>query len=141
MAAEMIFKTLALIMTALEGIRDLRTGGISPAAVACFAVPGACFKGMTGEPLFTLLSGMIPGMILMGTAFVTRDKLGYGDGILYLGIGLLVGLYLTLVILFVSLLLAGTTGMILMAFGKLRFKDSLPFGPFTAVACLGVICI
>ncbi len=47
--------------------------------------------GIVKGEVYSLLLGMIPGMLLVLMGFLTREKVGYGDGILVIIIGLILG--------------------------------------------------
>lgn len=83
---------------------------------------------------FDLLKGMGPGVLLLAAAFVTR-KVGYGDGIVLLLLGMMsegkgAMLFGT------SLFLISVFSILLLALRKAKRDTRIPYLPFLAVAWL-----
>ena len=81
-----------------------------------------------------LLGLMVGGGLLLLTAVVSRGGMGGGDIKLAAVIGLYVGWPQILLVLFLSFLLGSIVGLILVARGRKKMKEAVPFGPFLAVA-------
>lgn len=86
-----------------------------------------------------IVGGMAIGGGLLLISRVTREAIGYGDGILVLIIGTVSGILKTLLVLFYGLLLGCMFCSILLCFHKIKKKDTIPFAPFLLVAYLGVL--
>ena len=84
-----------------------------------------------------ILAGLLPGSFLISAAFVTGEKIGYGDGAVFLILGMLLGAERTFAILFTALFLSGIAGGILIMFRKASFSRRIPFIPFAAVSVIG----
>lgn len=84
-----------------------------------------------------LLTAILPGCILLMTGKLTRQEVGYGDGILLLVCGLCLG-GKNAILLFVSgLFLMFPVSLILLLSGKADRRAELPFAPFLLAAYLG----
>lgn len=76
--------------------------------------------------LLEIVSGIVPGSILLTTSFVTRAHIGAGDGLALMSLGVVCGLQHTLAIFFYSSLCVGIVATVLLL-GKKKKKDtSLP---------------
>ena len=84
--------------------------------------------GMLGGFGFLLLVSVV-GSIVSGS----EDAMGMGDVKLLAAVGLLLGWRLTIVAMFLSVMLAAGTSLVLMLFKRLNGKSTVPFGPFIAL--------
>jgi len=73
--------------------------------------------------------------VLGSIIFKTDEAMGGGDIKLMLPIGLFLGWRLTILTLFMSVLIAGVVGIILLALKITSRKASIPFGPFIVISC------
>ena len=83
-----------------------------------------------------LLTAILPGCVLLLIGKITRQEIGYGDGILLLVCGLCLG-GKNAILLFVSgLFLMFPVSLILLLSGKADRRAELPFAPFLLAAYL-----
>ncbi len=82
------------------------------------------------------LLGFIFAVIVFSlTIFISKGKgMGFGDLKLAAALGLIFGWPDILMILFLSFLIGGLAGIILIILKKKKMKDGLPFGPFLVTA-------
>lgn len=85
--------------------------------------------------------GMFPGIGLFVMNFITKGGIGRGDAYLYLAVGSVIGLWDSLLLLFVSLFLASCYGGYLLKIRKKGRKHQIPFAPFTAAGYLLLLLI
>ena len=85
--------------------------------------------------LYDILGGMVPGLLLLAIAFVTK-KAGYGDGMVLVLVGMVVGGGKSFVIFGVSLFLISVFSIILLLFRKVRRNSTIPYLPFLSAAWL-----
>lgn len=85
-----------------------------------------------------LLLCIIPGLFLLACARITHEAIGYGDGLIMLAIGNIVGLVSSTKILFSALLIAGFYSIGLMAVKKAGKETVVPFVPFLLLGVLGI---
>ena len=88
-----------------------------------------------------LVCGLIPGAVLMIVAWVTKEKLGMGDGVLVLCLGLGYGIEAMLMIIGVAFAVAALVSVVLMVCRKATRKTELPFLPFLLVGWLVSACV
>lgn len=107
------------------------TAAVSMLAGALFLKNGTCNAQ-------ELAASLMPGALLLLVALVTREAVGYGDGLLLLAAGPLFGWQKMLLCIPAALLLTTLVSVVLLACKKADRKTRIPFVPFLA-AGMGVI--
>ncbi len=79
-----------------------------------------------------LLGGLLGGGVMLAIAVVTRGGMGGGDIKFLAALGLWFGWQLTLLTLFLSFVIGGAGGAVLLLLRLRGRKDFIPFGPFIA---------
>ena len=98
-------------------------------------------NGIMGEEDVTAaLLSLIPGMGFFLLSFLTREKVGYGDGWVLLMIGLFSGFSRCFMILLIGLLLESTVALILLALKKIQRDREIPFSPFLLLGMGVTLC-
>lgn len=87
---------------------------------------------------FTAFYGIIPGMVLLLSSVISKEAIGYADGLVMIAIGITTGLEAGLSILLYSLVLSSLVSLILLATKKAKRTTELPFVPFILIAVIGV---
>lgn len=77
---------------------------------------------------------LIPGMILILLSFVTKESIGYGDGVSVMILGSIIGIRNCLWVICISLILISIVGALLMILKRASKKTILPYVPFLFVA-------
>lgn len=102
-----------------------------------------CFRigGIMGEtsPALTA-AALLPGAGFFLLSFLTKEKVGYGDGWTLLMIGLFVGAYRCFLILLAGLVMESVVAMALLAIGKIKRDREIPFLPFLLLGMGVVVC-
>lgn len=75
-------------------------------------------------------AGLLPGIILLLIGKVTKEAVGYGDGITMLVCGLFLGFTGSLGLLFTALLLSAFYSLVLLVIWKEKKNYTIPFLPF-----------
>lgn len=114
----------------------LAAGGIMAVVVTVYRQNVSCEYTRTGHGLIGM--AMLPGILLLATAFATK-KAGYGDGIVLMILGVLAGGEKCLLIFAISLFLGAFVSLILLVFRKVKRDTKIPFLPFLAVGWLAVM--
>ncbi len=121
---------VVISMLAVETVCDLKSRTIAVVPLAVYMVLGIILNCIWGyQSLFSVIGGVLIGLILLGYAFITKESIGYGDGVLFICVGLYVGLSQNLRLLFFSLLLAAVAGGIYTLVKKKSIKTKIPFVP------------
>lgn len=140
----MIRKTILLLLLGMSAIEDLRRMKIyMPPLYVALGL--GLLLALFGDSEFFLyrMAGMLPGVILLLLAYFSREAIGSGDAVLFLVLGLMLGLWEGLLLLATSLALAAFAG-ILLWIRKRSGKLAFPFVPFVLLAyvlMLGGLCI
>lgn len=113
---------------------DLRKKTVSLPAALLAGVAAATLHVFAGDGA-AWLAGCLPGMFLLGLAYVTRQSIGYGDGAALIVTGLFLGFVPAVTILMTALLLSCPVSLGLLIWKRDR-KRTLPFVPFLAAAYL-----
>ena len=101
-------------------------GGLGMALIRVF---------IKGEWMGTLL-GVLPGILLIFMGFLTREKVGYGDGILLIIMGLIMGWPGILVIYIMAQFGVLFYALFLLVVKHASRTVQIPFAPFLAVALI-----
>ena len=135
-----ICKILLMSVLAVCTLMDVRSHTVSLPVIlgGCIA---AIVVNRTGElkAFREMLIGLLPGVFLLIAAWLSREKIGSGDGFLFLFIGLLCGLQTTVSILFIALVLSlvvGSAGILILKKPK---GTAFPFVPFVLAAALAML--
>jgi leader peptidase (prepilin peptidase)/N-methyltransferase len=83
-------------------------------------------------------AALLPGFLFWVISYVTREKVGYGDGWILLLIGLFIGVAKCMAVLMAALFAESVFLIIMMALQKIHGDNQVPFVPFL-LAGLGVI--
>lgn len=102
----------------------LGVGGVVAMVATWYRSPGA----------YEWVLDMMPGFILLLLAAVSREKIGYGDGLLILVLGLMEGWKSCLIGVVVALFLVSGCSIFLLILKKVTVKTEVAFTPFLLVA-------
>ena len=91
------------------------------------------FRDISGK---FLIEGAIIGGIFLIISVVTREKIGYGDSLVFLAIGLIMGGERCFVIIFWSFLLCSIFSLVAIILKKTTFKSTVAFMPFVLAGAL-----
>ena len=89
---------------------------------------------------FLMMLSLIPGIGFFLLSFLTREKVGYGDGWVLLMIGLFSGFSRCFMILLIGLLLESMVAIILLALKKIQRDREIPFSPFLLLGMGVTLC-
>lgn len=81
-----------------------------------------------------LLLACLPGVIALIFSKLTREVMGYGDGIVFLVMGIYVSLERLLAIGMLAFTIAGVVALILLVVFRKKGEYRIPFLPFLALA-------
>lgn len=82
-----------------------------------------------------LLWALLPGGISLVLAFVTRQQLGYGDGIVLLILGGSLGMEGVFAVWILGMFLSFVVSLVLLLTQKVSKDSRLPFVPFLTISC------
>lgn len=84
--------------------------------------------------VLTVAIACLPGIIFLGLAKVTKEVIGYGDGVILLVMGFYLPLQRILSVGMLAFLLAGIVALVLLVVFHKKGSYQIPFLPFLAAA-------
>lgn len=123
----------ALIFVAYLAYQDIREQRVSVLALIIAGSASILYLA-AGEQLnpVQVICRSLPGVLLLFVALLSKEEIGYGDGITVLVMGLWIGMVCSLLVVCIGLFLAGICGTVLLVKGN-REKQ-IPFVPFLLTA-------
>ena len=99
---------------------------------------GGALYSLLGEEVSLISAGMafLPGVIALILSYITREQIGYGDGLLLIAMGGCVGLPQTIMIVGIALAASFVVSVALVLLRKVGRTQKLPFVPFLFLACV-----
>lgn len=121
-----------IIYFVVLSVWDIRKKGF-PVSVLLLGLGASLIYGILRQDGMVIFLGIVPGMLLILMGFLTREKVGYGDGILVIIIGLVLGWpgsFLVYVIAQFGVLFFA----VFLLLAKRSARDvKIPFAPFLTV--------
>ncbi len=77
-----------------------------------------------------IVEGLIPGIIILVLAFISREGIGYGDGLLLLTIGPVFGIKSEVIGLMIAFFTSGIVSAFLLMIKRTGKRYTIPFVPF-----------
>jgi len=81
---------------------------------------------------------LLPGVFFLLMSFFTGEKVGYGDGLLLIVLGLLFGVYRCFLILSIGLVSSAVVSLFLLLLRRAGRYSRIPFAPFLVLG-MGVV--
>ena len=126
----MVQSYLLLGVLGVHSIEDIRQKKITAAVTFVFSVIGIVLQVWNGNhSMVQTLSGMALGVCIMGCSYLTKGKIGIGDGMILVMTGSYLGIVDNLCLLCISFFLAGILGILLLVLGFDK-QTKIPFVPF-----------
>ena len=101
---------------------------------------GVIFCIYEGREWTNILLACVPGILALVFSFFTQEVMGYGDGIVFVVMGIFMSVSQILSIGMIAFILAGVVALALLVVFRKRGNYQIPFIPFLAVA-YGIDCI
>ena len=113
------------------GIEDVKLKKIRLFVVNAFAILGVIFH-LIYERIswLDMTLGALVGVVLLVISYFTKEKIGYGDGLLFVATGIYLGFWNNLVFLWLSTSIAGIYGLVMMLLKKKKRDSEIPLVPF-----------
>ena len=133
-------ETIGLVcLYGLTCFDDIRTRQVQTIEIILFAVVGIIFNLCTHtNSVLSLIGGVGVGALVLLFSILTDEKIGKGDAYIIMVTGLYLGFMNTLVLLWISSILAAVIGMIIIRKYDKCLNQELPFVPFLL---LGYLCL
>jgi prepilin signal peptidase PulO-like enzyme (type II secretory pathway) len=138
----MIFKIGILIILFISSIEDIRKKEILLWEILTCAVLSAAAVGLAfyenNFDIPDILRSLLPGAVMLLLSLITREGIGYGDGLIILAAGPALGFNDLFMALMTAIVLSGFFSGILLVLKKAKRKTRIAFAPFLAVGCAAV---
>lgn len=112
----------------LEDIKRKRVGMALPLVMAMVGI--IFHMAWQKQTIIDILGGFLVGAAMLLISHISAEAVGYGDAVLFMVTGIYLGFFANLALLFISLVLAASFGMIGIIRGRFTRKSRLPFLPF-----------
>lgn len=123
-----------------SSVSDIWKRKVSMAGSLLVVIIQIAFSVLTGKPgWLAIAGGLFVGVGILFVSRVTRGAIGRGDGILFLVVGLSLGLTDTITLLLFSLLLSACFSIFLIVVCHVGRHYSFPFVPMVCLAYGGMI--
>ena len=118
-------------------IKDIRTKKINVYICAVGMLTAFIIREIIlGEESLKLFFDLVPGIIVYAIAVFSSERIGKGDAITLMFIGVVAGKETVLMSLFVSLTIAASLSVVLLILKKVGKDTKLPFIPFLSVGVI-----
>ena len=139
---EKIIKSAVFLLLLINGILDWRKGEVSLWSLGIFGAAGIGRNVWFGcRSFWETAGGAGLGILLLLTAFLTREAIGFGDGFLFCVTGIYLGFWENLNLLFSGAVLSAVILGAGILTKRVRLKDRVPLVPFLLLGFLGRLFI
>ena len=132
MDTQLVLNAVSLLGVTALGIQDALYMKIQKWMAYAFAISGLIVSMIVRSPVNIALSA-VPGLILLVISIATKEKIGLGDCVTVIGLGLWTGTEVALLSVFIGIGLSSVVSIIYMAINKIKGlsgKKAIPFIPF-----------
>lgn len=137
-----VVKILVIAMLSITSIMDLRCKKINLFLLIPFLMSGIiCNLYYQLLPITSLVGGVGIGIVLLIISFVTRGKIGSGDGVILMVTGLFLGFYDNLLLLLSATFLSAIVGAFILCIKGMNKNYEIPFIPFLLISFAGGLLI
>jgi len=126
------------VLLAFAVLDDLKYKQIRIIPVILIGAFGLAMRCALNLDIVGGILGAVVGILLIAIGKITRQAIGYGDGVVFISIGVLIGFKQVAIVLFISLFLAFIYSVILLVLRKAKRKTVFPFVPFVFLAYAGM---
>lgn len=110
---------------------DVKMQKIPLAAILLYIIYAAIHHGNNGTLHADIICRDItPGILVLAIGYATKGKIGYGDGLMVMSIGFLVGLQINILILTLSIMLSGIYAFVKIVLFHCKKEEKMAFAPF-----------
>ena len=120
----------------IQSIFDIKSKRLPVWVTVTGGAVGIAFWAIEGDFRMAQLWGLLPGIICLLFARVSKEAMGYGDGLFICMMGIYLGVDKLISICLCALFLAGIVALILLVSGKRNGKQEIPFIPFLLLSFL-----
>lgn len=134
-----IEKLAGLGVIAALAVQDCRRRTLSGRTLMLLLAAAVCFRIYSGEGIISWILCVLPGTLFLIISRITKEGVGYGDGCVILILGIYLGVWSTVEVCMIAVLIMALVSMAGMALWHWKRTKRLPFLPFLAVGYLGMM--
>lgn len=121
-------------------ITDIRSRKIYAGLCALFFCLGISMQiFLYGEPVTYMAVSVIPGVVMLLAAFMSKGRVGYGDCAVMVVTGIVYGIRITVNVCMTAFFILSLYCLIMVLCRRKRWNDEIPFMPFLMAGNLFVI--
>lgn len=124
----------------LQAVLDAKTQYVSMPLLVLQAGAGLCMGCLEGISGTALWYRFLPGLLLLTVSFFSGEKVGQGDGWLFVSLGVYLSAMEQLVLLLFAVFLAALWIIPFLFLRCVEKNGTLPFAPFVLAAYMGGCC-
>lgn len=137
---DQLIDSSVLVVLMILTAQDIKSRTINPLILLPGALVSAILKLIGRSDYMASLLGMGVGLMILIIAKITREAIGYGDGLIFIYLGLSLGIGKVMLILLMTVGLISLSGLIMILPGKVNKKTRWPMIPWIfASVMLGVL--
>jgi len=123
----MVLLVLSVIDIIYKRIPLLMIGGVIILALV---------SAVVANPMDWVLiaAGVAVGLVFVLVSKVTKEKIGYGDSLLFLALGILLGFWEVMMVIMIAFLGSACFAILMVCCKKKNKNTSFPFVPFIAIS-------
>ncbi|MBE5957531.1 MAG: hypothetical protein E7254_01540 [Lachnospiraceae bacterium] len=125
---------MAFIFIVVCTAMDMKEKNIGIEWLVMFFVLGIVYSMYVEREGRQIIFSMIPGIIVLILAIITREKIGKGDGVMIVNLGILLGFKNIINVLMVSLIVCAVASLLMIVIKRVNKNYEIPFAPFLMVA-------
>lgn len=127
-----MWKSIILILClGVLSVEDMRKKELSGLLIAVAGLAGCILSLAGGEwQDWRVLYRLIPGLVCLGLGWLTKESIGYGDGLVILCLGCFLDLEELLGVCLAAVTFAGAAALFLLVVLHKGKKTEMPFVPF-----------
>lgn len=119
-----------VILLGIISIIDIATKKIPVVVLLFMTAVGVVCTVTGGKTIESVAVAIVPGMVFLIIAYVTKQQIGYGDAVVIIIMGLFVTVDIICSALVMGLSIAGGISVVMIAFSKSNLKRQIAFTPF-----------
>ena len=128
---------IVLVFLVIGAVCDIRSRSIPWLLYAVFGTVGVGMFFMSGsEDYMEAAFGILLGIVFVGVSLISGGKLGMGDGLAVLIMGIYLGGSRTAEAMLYAMLISAVISIAILALRKGNKDTALPFVPFLLTGCL-----
>lgn len=133
-------RIMVLVLLVYESIVDMKRRQVNIIPMALAGAVGIFVNYLFYERgIVWLAAGAGLGMLLLVLCFLSRQRIGYGDGLLFVTLGLCLGAAECLWLIWTSMIAAAFAGCVSALRKKQNLKVAIPYLPFVTVCFLAML--